>query len=84
VPILLRLIDLVWLVVVADAVFSWFLGPDDFPRSLTKPLLDPVYTPVRRLLQPMTGSIDLAPLVALAVLFVLRKELRPSTPGDYS
>jgi len=60
-----------WLVI-ADAVLSWVMPPDQAPRTFTKALLDPVYAPIRRALRPLTGSVDLAPLVALAVLFALQ------------
>jgi uncharacterized protein YggT (Ycf19 family) len=31
-------------------------------------VLDPIYTPMRRLLAPMLGPIDLSPLILLALL----------------
>ncbi|MDH5670916.1 MAG: YggT family protein [Myxococcales bacterium] len=67
------------LLVFGDALFSWFLSPDTPPRAWTKPLLDPVYEPVRNALSPTGLPIDLAPLLALAVLYGIQKMLeRPS------
>ena len=63
------------LLIIVDAVFSWVSAPDAFPRSLTKPLLDPFYTPLRHLLQPLTGPLDLTPLIALGFLFALEAAL---------
>lgn len=63
-----------WLVIL-DAVLSWMMKPEAFPRSLTKTLLDPVYAPLRRVLQPLTGNVDLSPLIVLAALFLLERAL---------
>jgi uncharacterized protein YggT (Ycf19 family) len=73
--VLLNLLNVAKILVIADALFSWGLPPTQFPRSITKALLDPVYAPVRRLLQPHTGSLDLAPLIALLLLFALSRWL---------
>jgi uncharacterized protein YggT (Ycf19 family) len=47
-----------------------------FPRTVTKPLLDPVYEPMRSLLRPLTGPVDLSPLILLGLLFALQKAVR--------
>jgi uncharacterized protein YggT (Ycf19 family) len=72
-----------WLVII-DAILSWVVAPDAFPRSLTKALLDPVYAPLRKVLQPLTGNVDLSPLIVLAVLFFLERALagKRSSGGD--
>jgi uncharacterized protein YggT (Ycf19 family) len=75
VTFLLQLTRAVWVLVIADALFSWVVPADKFPRSFTKPLLDPVYAPIRRVLTPLTGAVDLSPLVLLALLFVLQRWL---------
>ena len=72
---LLHVLTALQVLVIADALFSWALAPNQFPRSVTKPLLDPIYAPVRGLLQPFTGSLDLAPLLALVLLFVASRWL---------
>jgi len=62
--------------IVVDAVASWVsTSSDAFPRSLTKPLLDPLYSPLRHLLQPLTGPIDLSPLIALGALYAIEAAL---------
>lgn len=65
------------LLIVCDALFSWVMAENAFPRSFTKSLLDPIYAPVRALLRPLTGSFDLAPLVALGFLYALQVAVRP-------
>jgi uncharacterized protein YggT (Ycf19 family) len=70
VTFLLHAINAMRLLVIADALFSFALGPNQFPRSLTKPLLDPVYAPWRETVGRATGHFDFSPLVALAILHV--------------
>lgn len=74
VALLLHAVNLAKLLVIADALFTWVLPPERFPRSLTKPLLDPVYEPIRAAL-PLIGPIDLSPLVLLGALFVIGRWL---------
>ena len=42
--------------------------------SLLNRMLEPIYGPIRRLLPPMAG-LDLAPLIAIIILIVLRDVL---------
>jgi uncharacterized protein YggT (Ycf19 family) len=70
VNLLLYAIKLLRVPVLADAVFTFAFKPDQFPRSLTKPLLDPIYAPWRETVGRVTGSLDFSPLVALAILYV--------------
>lgn len=77
--LLIQLLKVASMLVIADAVFTWVLKPNQFPRTLTKPLLDPVYAPLRRALLPITGSIDLSPLIVLAALYALQSFLERNT-----
>lgn len=70
--LLLYALNAAKVLVIADALFSWVFQPTQFPRSVTKPLLDPIYDPIRAVLKPFTGPVDLSPLLLLAVLFVLQ------------
>ncbi len=45
-------------------------------------LLEPIYRPIRSIL-PNTGSLDLAPLVALIVVISLRQYVLPTIFGFY-
>jgi uncharacterized protein YggT (Ycf19 family) len=71
-PLVITALNALRLLIVADALFSWTLKENQLPRSFTKALLDPIYAPLRRVLHPLTGSVDLAPLVALGALYVLQ------------
>src|SRR5262249_689241 len=72
VTFLLHVINALRLLVVADALFTFALKPDQFPRSLTKPLLDPISAPGRETFGRGAGHIALPPLVAPAFLCVLQ------------
>jgi uncharacterized protein YggT (Ycf19 family) len=76
VTLLLRVLDVLKWLVIIDAVLSWFVAADRFPRSLTQLILAPVYAPIHHVLGGRTGSIDLAPLLLLALLFALQLIVR--------
>ena len=78
--ILMLLLDIVWFVMIAHIVMSWLINFQVL--NLRQPivaqmwyglnrLLEPLYEPIRRILPPM-GGLDLAPLVALIAVYVIR------------
>ncbi len=78
--ILTLLLDVVWFFIIAHVIMSWLiqfqvLNPyqplvSQIWNGLTR-LMEPLYGPVRRILPPMSG-IDLAPLVVLLGVAILR------------
>ncbi len=57
-------------VIIADVILSW-VSPrtDQFPRNITSTLTEPLYKPIRAILNPRgTGGLDFAPLVVLICL----------------
>jgi len=49
---------------ILEALMSWVVGPNDFPRTYTRRLTEPLYAPLRKVLDPQrTGGLDLSPLV---------------------
>lgn len=74
-PILFHVLNACKALVIIDAVFSWIVSDDTFPRVLTKPILEPLYGPIRSIVSP--GSrLDLSPLVVLVVLYAFDFLLR--------
>lgn len=82
--ILDMIIDIVWFVVVAHIIMSWLINFQVL--NLQQPiiaqlwyginrLLAPLYDRVRKILPPM-GGLDLAPLVVLVGLMIIRIVLR--------
>jgi YggT family protein len=78
--ILLLLLDVALWIVIAHVLMSWLINFQVL--NLRQPLvaslwdglnrlLDPVYGRIRRLL-PATGGLDLAPLVVLLGIYILR------------
>ncbi len=78
--ILMLLLNIVWFFIIAHVVMSWLINFQVL--NLRQPLvaqiwyginrlLEPLYAPIRRIL-PNMGGIDLAPLVVLVAVAVLR------------
>jgi len=78
--ILMLILNIAWFIMIAHIVMSWLISFQVL--NLRQPLvaqlwyglnkmLQPVYQPIRRIL-PDTGGLDLAPLVALVILYALR------------
>ena len=77
IPLVIDILNLLVLIVVADALLSW-VAPDSsrFPRSLTSAIADPLSAPVRAILKPgVTGGIDFSPIVVIMVLHALAQAL---------
>jgi len=73
--VLAQLLDvIIWLVIV-DAVLSWFVAPDSFPKNLTTRMLEPIYRPIRNLVS-FGGGIDISPMILLVALSVVQAFVR--------
>lgn len=62
------------MVVLADVIASYFLDPFHTVRKFLDNLVQPLLSPIRRLLPP-TGMIDLSPLILLILLEVIGRVL---------
>ncbi len=63
------LIQGITILVFVDAIASWVVGPDRFPRSITGLITEPLYRPIRAVLRPeKMGGFDLSPLVVIFAL----------------
>lgn len=78
--ILLMLLQLVQFVVIAHVIMSWLISFNvlNTRQQLVwqiwtglERLLEPIYGPIRRVLPNLSG-LDLAPLVALLIVYALR------------
>tara|TARA_R110002012_G_scaffold53029_5_gene136320 strand:+ start:2766 stop:3068 length:303 start_codon:yes stop_codon:yes gene_type:complete len=78
--ILMLLLNIVWFIIIAHVIMSWLINFQVL--NLRQPLvaqiwdglnrlLEPVYSRVRRFL-PQMGGLDLAPLVVLISVAILR------------
>ncbi len=63
-------------VVIVDAIASWFVRPNELPRSVTGPMTEPLYRPIRSVLDPgKMGGLDLSPLVVVVAVEAVRSLL---------
>ncbi|MBO9464040.1 YGGT family protein [Pelagimonas phthalicica] len=78
--ILMLLLDIVWFFIIAHVIMSWLINFQVL--NLRQPLvaqiwdgvnrlLEPIYSRIRQFLPPM-GGLDLAPLVALVAIMIIR------------
>lgn len=75
--LLLLIIQGLRLLILADVILSWVMrDPDQFPRSFTRRITEPLYAPIHAILDPQkTGGFDLAPLIVLLLLSALSRFL---------
>jgi uncharacterized protein YggT (Ycf19 family) len=66
--------------ILADALLSWVLpSKEEFPRSLTSQIADPLCAPFRKLIGPeRTGGMDLSPIATMIALQLMSGLLRRS------
>ncbi len=89
--ILMLLLNIVWFFIIAHVVMSWLINFQVL--NLRQPivaqiwyglnrLLEPIYSRIRQILPPM-GGLDLAPLVLLVGVAVLRIVLMNNAAAFY-
>jgi YggT family protein len=70
------------IVILGAVIMSWFPiapgGPADSVFRVLRSLTDPVLVPLRRVIPPVGGMLDLSPMI---VLLVLQLVLRPLVCG---
>ena len=80
---LMLILNVVWFVMIAHIIMSWLINFQVL--NLRQPLvwqiwnglnrlLEPLYTPIRRIL-PNTGGLDLAPLVVFIIIIIAQRAL---------
>ncbi len=83
IDILRMLLDVVWWIIVVQAILSWLIAfnvintGNDFVRQIWNALdrlTMPIYRPIRRIL-PDFGGLDLSPLIVLVALAILDRVL---------
>lgn len=90
--ILMLLLDVVWFFIIAHVIMSWLINFQVL--NLRQPIvaqiwdalnriLEPMYSRIRRVIPAMSG-IDLAPLVALIGVYILRIVLANNAGWFYS
>ncbi len=72
---LAQLLDVIIWLIILDAVLSWFMAPDAFPKSLTTTMLEPLYRPIRSVAS-FGGSMDFSPIILIVALKVIQAFVR--------
>jgi YggT family protein len=70
-----RIIQLVILVVIIQTILTYFLSPFHPIRQLIDRFVEPMLTPIRRVLPPL-GMLDFSPLVLIILLEVIDSVLQ--------
>lgn len=70
--LIVRALTVLMYLIIADALLSWVQSPRQAPRRWTMQATEPLYAPLRNILPPV-GGFDLAPMVLIIVLAVLRR-----------
>jgi YggT family protein len=69
------LILILWFAIFARAILSWFpLDPRSPIVTILNEITEPILAPLRRVV-PRLGMIDITPMVAMLVLFVIRQAI---------
>jgi YggT family protein len=72
------------ILIIVDAVLSWMMPAERFPRSLTTQITAPLYAPVRAILKPeKTGGLDLSPLLILLLIQFMQHMLARAGGGGF-
>lgn len=68
-------ISLLYMIVIVDVVLSWVMpNADQFPRNLTVQITDPLYAPIRAILNPQKlGGLDISPIIVFMILGAMRR-----------
>ena len=69
-----RIIQLFILVVIIQAVLSYFMDPYHPVRKMIDQIVNPLLTPIRRILPPI-ANLDLSPIVLIIILQILDRIL---------
>ncbi|MFN2176929.1 MAG: YggT family protein [Anaerolineales bacterium] len=70
-----RFIQLVILVVIIQAVLTFFMSPFHPVRRFFDRIVEPMLTPIRRLIPPV-GMFDFSPLILIIILQLLNMIIR--------
>ncbi len=62
--------------IIARALLSWFrLGPDNPLVAILNEITEPILSPLRRVIPPLGGMIDITPIVAFFLLQIIQQAL---------
>ncbi len=73
--ILIRIIstlsNILILLVFLDAILSFFMSPSHPLRSTIDRIINPMLAPIRRVVPPLGGTLDLSPLILIILIEII-------------
>ena len=85
IQIVLLLLDVLWYFILAQIIMSWLIsfGVLNSRQQLVitiwrslEGILEPLYSRIRKIIPPINGGLDLAPLILLVAVYALRVIIR--------
>jgi YggT family protein len=70
--IITTIANILSLVIIVNAILSWFLPPLHPIRETLDRILQPIYTPIRKIIPPL-GMMDITPIVLLLLIYVVEQ-----------
>lgn len=70
--IITTIANILSLVIIVNAILSWFLPPLHPIRETLDRILQPIYTPIRKVIPPL-GMMDITPIVLLLLIYVVEQ-----------
>ncbi len=71
VKLVIGFLDALVMLVIVDALLSWFQSPNAFPRRFTMMVTRQLYSPIHMVVRPVIAGFDLSPIVVIIVLNLL-------------
>ena len=71
-----RVLDIYLIIIIIRVIFSWVnpQNPSNFQYFIYR-LTEPVLNPVRKLIPPIGGILDISPIIVLIIIGILKKFL---------
>lgn len=66
--------DLITLLIIVHVILSYFMSPFHPVRRFVDNLVEPMLSPIRRVL-PQTGMLDFSPLILLLIVWLITRLL---------
>ena len=74
--IIYMVLQIFWFAILIRAILSWFPISSENPiKLIVEQVTEPILNPIRNAL-PRTGPVDLSPIAAIMILFVVMTVLR--------
>lgn len=74
--IISRILDVYMIIIIIRVIFSWVRprSPSHFQYLVYK-LTEPVLEPIRKIIPPIGGALDISPIIVLFIIGILKRFL---------